>query len=68
MHSWLDIALVVSMVARISTNHKEYHMMIVKRIMKILKGTKEYGLWYKIGGNLDLKLFTNANWVEIIDD
>ena len=33
-----------------------------------LKGTKDYGLWYKLGGNMDLKVFTNANWARNIDD
>ena len=55
MHKRLDIALVVSMVARFLENPKENHMMVVKGIMRYLKCTKEYGLWYKIGGNLDLK-------------
>ena len=42
--------------------------MAIKRILRYLKGTNNYGLWYKLGGNLDLKVFTNANWVGNIDD
>lgn len=30
--------------------------------MRYLRVTKDYGLWYKKGGNLDLKAFTDANW------
>ena len=33
-----------------------------------MKGTKDYGLWYKLGGNLDLKVFTDADWAGNIDD
>ena len=33
-----------------------------------MKGTEDYGLWYKIGINLDLKVFTNADWEGNIDD
>ena len=33
-----------------------------------MKGTKDYGLWCKIGGNLDLKVFTNVDWVGNIND
>ena len=33
-----------------------------------MKGTKDYGLWYKLGGNLDLKVFTDVDWVGNIDD
>ena len=36
--------------------------------MRYLKGTQEYGLWYKIGGNLDLKVITDVDWVGSIDD
>ena len=43
-------------------------MMAAKRILRYLKGTEYYGLWYKLGGNLDLKGFTDVDWVENIDD
>ena len=49
VHTRLDIALVVSMVARFSANPKENHMMEIKRIMRYLKGTEDNGLWYKKG-------------------
>ena len=42
--------------------------MAIKRIIRYLKGTKDYGLWYKMGGNLDLKVFIDANWAGSIDD
>ena len=43
-------------------------MMTIKRILRYLKGTEDYGLWYKLGGNMDLKVFTDADWVGNIDD
>ena len=36
--------------------------------MRYLKGTEDYGLWYKLGGNFDLKVYTNADWIGILDD
>ena len=42
--------------------------MAIKRIMRYLKGTEDYGLWYKFGGNLDLKVFIDADWAGNIDD
>ena len=42
--------------------------MTIKRILRYLKDTKDYGLWYKLGGNLDLKVFIDADWVGNIDD
>ena len=68
VHTRPDIALAIGIVARFSTKLEENHMMVVKRILRYLKGTKDYGLWYKLGGNLDLKVFTDANQVGNIDD
>ena len=42
--------------------------MEIKKILRYLKGTEDYGLWYKLGGNLDLKVFTDADWVGNLDD
>ena len=36
--------------------------------MRYLKGTEDYVLWYKFGGNLDLKVLTDVDWVGNIDD
>ena len=33
-----------------------------------MKGTEDYGLWYRLGRNLELRVFTDANWVGNIDD
>ena len=68
VHTRPDIALAVGIVARFSAKPKENHMMAIKRIMRYLKGTEEYGLWYKFGGNLDLKVFTDADWAGNIND
>ena len=38
IHSRPDIALAVGIVARFFSNSKENHMMVVKRIMRYLKG------------------------------
>ena len=62
VHTRPNIALAVGMVARFLANPKENHMIAIKRIMRYLKGAEDYGLWYKMGDNLDLKVFTNANW------
>ena len=44
VHSRLDIALAVGIVARFSANPKENHLLAVKRIMRYLKGTDDFGL------------------------
>ena len=68
VHTSPDIALGVRIVARFSTKPKENHMMEIKRILRYLKGTEDYGLWYKLGVNLDLKVFNDVDWEENIDD
>ena len=56
-----NIALAIGIMARFLEKPRENHMMAIKRILRYLKGTEDYGLWYKLGGNLDLKVFTNAD-------
>ena len=50
------IVLVVGIFARFFPNPKENLMMIVKRILRYLKGTKHYGLYYKKSDKFDLKV------------
>ena len=68
VHTRIDIALEVGIVARFSAKPRENHMMAVKRILRYLKGTKDYGLWYKLGENLHLKVFIDVDQVGNIDD
>ena len=43
-------------------------MMAIKRVMRYLKGTKDYSLWYKLEGNLDLNMLTDVDWEGSLDD
>ena len=62
------IALVVSIVAIFSANPRENHLMTIKRILRYLKGTEDYGLWYKKVGSFYLKTFTDVDWEGNVDD
>ena len=68
VHSRTNIALSIGIVAIFSTNPKETHLMVVKRIMRYLKGTKNYGLYYKKYEKFELRAYANADWVGNIDD
>ena len=68
VHRKPDITLSIGIVARFSTNPKENHLMVVKRIMRYLKETKEYGLYYQKNENFYLRAYTDDNWVENVDD
>ena len=56
-----DVMQVVGQVARFQAAPKESHIIVVKRILRYLKGTEEYGLWYPKGNNLIIQAFTDAD-------
>ena len=55
-------------VAQFQEAPKESHVLLVKRIFRYLKGTKEFGLWYPKGKDLSLIAYTDAYWEGFIDD
>ena len=63
-----DVMQPVGQVARFQAAPKESHIIAVKRILRYLKGTEEYGLWYPKGNNLIIQAFTDAYWAGSIDD
>ena len=56
-----DIMLSVCLCARYQSNPKEYHLTVVKRIIKYLKGTTNVGLWYPKGTSLNLTSFSYSD-------
>lgn len=68
VHSRPDIAHVVGIIARFSANPKESHMTVVKRILRYLKNTENYGFCYKKQGNFELQVYTYAYWAGNIND
>ena len=42
--------------------------MAVKRIMRYLKRTNDFGLYYKRSDKFELNAYTNADWGGYIDD
>jgi len=56
-----DVMQVVGQVARFQPAPKESHIIAIKRILRYLKGTIEYGLWYPKGNNLIIQAFTDAD-------
>ena len=66
-HSRPDIALSIGIVARFSTNPKEYHLMVVKRIMRYLKGIEEFVLYSKKNKRFDLRAYIDVDWARNIN-
>ena len=42
--------------------------MAIKRIMRHLKGTEDYCLWYKKGCNFEFNSFTDVDWTGSVYD
>ena len=63
-----DVMNEVCQVARFQSFPRASHLLAVKRILRYLKGTTDYGLWYPKGNNLDLYAFIDADWAGCVDD
>ena len=63
-----DVMQAVGQVERFQAAPKELHIIVIKRILRYLKGTTEYGLWYPKGNNIIIQAFTDAYWAGSIDD
>ena len=61
VHSRPNIALDIGIVAIFSTNPRENHLMVVKRIMRYLKGIHDFFLYYKRSDKFELSSYTDAN-------
>ena len=63
-----DIAFSIGVCSRFQCNHKVSHLNAVKRIIKYVGGTCDYGLFYSKQFNLSLAGFSNSDWVGNVDD
>ena len=63
----LDICYVVRLVSRFQSNPGFAHWKIMKRILKYLKGTMDYTLFYR-GRDLRLVGYSDANWGSDLDE
>ena len=66
--SRLDIAFSVGVCARFQSNPKESHFNAVKRIIKYVSGTCDFGLFYSKESNVSLVGYFVANWASNADD
>ena len=66
--SRLDISYNVRVCARYQANPKESHMTALKRIIKYVKTTAEFGVWYSKDTSDVLVGYSDTNWAENADD
>ena len=63
-----NIAFSVGGCAHYQSCPKESHLTAVKRIIKYVNGTCEYGLWYSYDTNVQIAGFADADWAGSVDD
>ena len=63
-----DIAFSVGLCARFQAAPKESYLIAVKRIIRYINGTSDYGIWYSRDSNECLARYLDANWAKCIDD
>ena len=63
-----DIAFSVGVCARYQVVPKESHLIAMKRIIRYINGTPNYGLWYSKDSNACLAGYSDANWAGRVDD
>jgi hypothetical protein len=56
-----DIMQDVGMVGRYQSSPKQSHLVAVTRIVKYLKGTMTYGLWYPKNQNFQLTAYSDVD-------
>ena len=57
-----DISYSVAVCARYQANPKESHMTSLKRIIKYVKTTTDFGVWYSKDTNDVLAGYSDTNW------
>ena len=63
-----DISYSVGVCARYQANLKESHMIALKKIIKYVKTTADFGVWYSKDTNDVLVGHSNADWARNADD
>ena len=66
--SRLDIVFSVGVGAHYQAAPKKSHLMAVKRIVRYINGTLEYGLWYSKDSNDCLTSYSDADWAGSVND
>ena len=63
-----DIAFSVGVCARYQAASRESHLTAVKRIIRYVNGTLDYGLWNSKDFNACLAGYSDADWAGSVDD
>ena len=57
-----------SLLCRFMQEPRQVHFGAAKRVLCYLQGTMDYGIMYKLGGDLNLIFYFDRDWAGSIDD
>ncbi|GKD34806.1 hypothetical protein Tco_1250315 [Tanacetum coccineum] len=63
-----DIQFVLSLISRFMSKLTGVHLAAATRIMRYIQGTLDYRIWYKKGGEGNMKVFTDSDYAGGFDD
>ncbi|XP_026417450.1 uncharacterized protein LOC113312932 [Papaver somniferum] len=63
-----DIAFSVGCCARFQADPRESHLKAVKRIIRYVNGTMDYGLSYSMDTNNNIVAYSDADWEGCVED
>lgn len=63
-----DILFSVGLVSRFMKSPTTTHLKVAKRILRYLKGTLDYGLFYSSSKEFKLKGYSDSDWAEDLND
>lgn len=62
-----DLQFVVSLMSRFMAKPTELHLQAAKRVLRYLKGTMDFGIWYKRGGPGEVLVYTDSDFTGDVD-
>lgn len=62
MNTRPEIRYAVNSLSQAMVRHTKMYWKVSKHVLRYLKGTTEYGLWYQRKKGLKLQCFTDVDW------
>lgn len=63
-----DLMFVVSLLSRYMSHPTALHLQAAKRVLRYIKGTLEFGVFYRQGGNHQLVGYSDSDYARDVDD
>lgn len=61
----LDVMFIVGLISRYMENPIELHLQVAKRVLRYLKGTFVFGIFFEKRGNNELVTYIDSDYVKL---